>query len=127
MSLFHWEEGRQGTGYRKLTLFRGHRFLPFDCYLIDYPVGSSVPTHTDPVEGKRHFRLNILLMGEDVYGGKSLFKTSSLFARDTSSLLSIVCRALRPHITFFRPDIMPHSVSTVSKRRLVFSIGWAIK
>lgn len=107
MSLFHWEEGRQGTGYRKLTLFRGHRFLPFDCYLIDYPVGSSVPTHTDPVEGKRHFRLNILLMGEDVYGGKSLFKTK--------------------HITFFRPDIMPHSVSTVSKRRLVFSIGWAIK
>ena len=70
MSFFHWEEGRVGTGYRKLTLFRGHRFLPFDCYLIDYPIGSSVPTHTDPIPGKRHFRLNILLMGEDVYGGK---------------------------------------------------------
>jgi len=103
----HWEAGRQGTGYRKLVLFRGRKWLPFDCYLIDYPVGSSIPTHTDPVEGKRHFRLNILLRGEDKFNGDAIFKSR--------------------RVVFFRPDIMPHSVEQVSSRRLIFSIGWAVK
>src|SRR5258708_15512001 len=48
-----WEAGRQGTGYRKLRLGRGRRW---DLYLIDYPPGTSIPEHVDPVPGRRHWR-----------------------------------------------------------------------
>ena len=100
-----WEDGRQGTGYRKLKLFSSN-FLGCDCYLIDYPPNTHIPTHTDPVPNKKHYRLNILLRGEDKFQGETIFSTS--------------------RIKFFRPDIMPHSVEEVSRRRLIFSLGWAI-
>lgn len=99
-----WPLGRQGTGYQSKKLADGGNF---DVYLIKYPIGSYVPTHTDPVKGKRHFRLNIRLKGEDKFTGDALLK----FWR--------VC--------LFRPDIMPHSVHNVKSERLMLSIGWAIK
>jgi hypothetical protein len=98
-----WIEGRQGTGYRKLLLGEGKWW---DCYLIDYPPNTHIPTHTDPVKGKRHYRLNILLRGEDNFRGNTIFSTK--------------------RIKLFRPDISPHSVEEVSQRRLIFSLGWVI-
>lgn len=106
MSWPRWQSGRQGTGYRKLCLFK-YGYKPgfaCDCWIIDYPAGTSIPTHTDPVPGKRHYRINILLWGEDKFVGDALFKSK--------------------HITFFRPDIMPHAVSEVSTRRIILSFGW---
>src|ERR1035438_10358800 len=103
MSWPRWQKGRQGTGYDKLCLFQSKLFQ-CDCYLIDYPKNTSIPTHTDPVPGKRHYRINILLWGEDKFVGDALFKSK--------------------HITFFRLDIMPHAVSEVSTRRIILSFGW---
>lgn len=96
-----WIEGRQGTGYRKLLLREGNSW---DCYLIDYPPNTHISTHTDPVEGKKHYRLNILLWGQDNFRGETIFSTK--------------------RIKLFRPDISPHSVEEVSRRRLILSIGW---
>ena len=96
-----WVQGRQGTGYRKLPLLHGKSW---DSYLIDYPSQAHVPMHTDPVPGKQHFRLNILLWGEDNFQGQTIFSTK--------------------RIKLFRPDIVPHSVEKVSRRRIVFSVGW---
>jgi hypothetical protein len=101
-----WQPGRKGTGYRKLVFWQNER-LACDCYLIDYPPTTYVSTHTDPVPGKKHYRLNILLWGQDNFHGQTLFATK--------------------HIKLFRPDISPHSVEPVSKRRIIFSIGWATK
>lgn len=98
-----WVEGRQGTGYKKLLLAEGKSW---DCYLIDYPPHTHIPTHTDPVPGKKHFRLNILLRGEDNFRGNTIFATK--------------------RIKLFRPDISPHSVEEVSTRRLIFSLGWVL-
>lgn len=98
-----WVDGRQGTGYRKLLLWQGRTS---DCYLIDYPPYTHISTHTDPVLDKRHFRLNILLWGQDNFRGETLFSTK--------------------RIKLFRPDISPHSVEEVSRRRIIFSVGWAL-
>ena len=96
-----WERGRQGTGYDKLNLFQSGSA---DCWLIKYPPYTHIPTHTDPVPGRKHYRLNILLRGEDKFKGETIFATK--------------------RIKFFRPDIMPHSVEEVSEPRLILSIGW---
>ena len=96
-----WELGRQGTGYRKLKLLTGKSF---DCYLIDYPPGTHIPIHVDPVPGFCHFRINLLLLGEDKFIGETILSFGK--------------------VKFFRPDIMPHSVEEVSTRRIVLSIGW---
>jgi len=98
-----WISGRQGTGYRKLLLWQGNRW---DCYLVDYPPHTHIPTHTDPVLGKKHYRLNILLWGEDAFRGTTLFASK--------------------HLKLFHPDISPHSVEEVSRRRLILSIGWVM-
>lgn len=103
MANMKWESGRQGSGYRKLCLWLGKSF---DCYLIDYPSNSYIPVHTDPVPGKRHYRINILLWGADNFKGNTIFSSK--------------------RVKFFRPDITPHSVDKVSRRRVIFSVGWAI-
>jgi hypothetical protein len=102
-----WLAGRQGTGYRKLLLAQGSFW---DAWLLDYPTGSEIPLHTDPVAGKRHFRVNIVLKrgtgGE--FRGETLLRLGRL--------------------TVFRPDIAPHSVACVGKRRrVVLSLGWVTR
>ena len=105
MKLPRWQQGRQGTGYRKLLLATGRRW---DLYLIDYPPGSSVPVHADPVAGHRHWRANIVLMGDvHAFAGTSVFRVGRLIV--------------------FRPDIMPHAVAQVSRRRVVLSFGVAFR
>jgi hypothetical protein len=97
-----WQPGRQGTGYRKLLLTRGQ---DWDLYLIDYPPGTSVPVHTDPVPGRRHWRANLVLAGERAFEGDSVLELGPLMV--------------------FRPDTTPHSVKKVTRRRLVLSLGVA--
>ncbi len=99
----NWQKGRQGTGYLKAKIVA---FKRFDCYLIKYPVGSFIPCHTDPVtRGYKHYRINVVLKGDnDSFVGKYIFKWW--------------------RIILFRPDIMPHSVLTIRKERLLLSIGW---
>ena len=98
-----WEAGRQGTGYRKLLLGQGRRW---DLYLIDYPPGTSIPKHVDPVPGRRHWRANLRLAGEDAFDGDAVLRLGRL--------------------VLFRPDVMPHGVTTVRRRRLLLSFGVAI-
>jgi len=98
-----WERGRQGTGYWKLRLAQG-RF--WDLYLIDYPPGTEIPVHTDPVPGRSHWRANLRLFGEDRFEGTAVFRLGPLIV--------------------FRPDITPHSVARVSRRRMLLSFGIAV-
>jgi hypothetical protein len=98
-----WEAGRQGTGYFKKLLAKGSFW---DCYLLKYPIGAFVPGHFDMVPKKRHFRLNIVLRGNQDFKGEALFR-------------------LGP-IVLFRPDLMFHGVDRVTQERLVFSLGWVI-
>lgn len=59
---FSWQKGRQGSGYDKMLIAQWFNSLvPFDIYLIKYPEGSKIDTHTDPVKEWRHVRINIVL------------------------------------------------------------------
>ena len=102
-----WEKGRQGTGYLKRILFQ-NSFS--DCYLIKYPDKTFIPKHVDNVDGKRHFRLNIVLK-KPLSGG--IFKCEK-------SILHT------PRIILFRPDKYSHELTPVEGERLVFSLGLAI-
>jgi hypothetical protein len=95
-----WEQGRQGGGYQKVKLF-SCRYL--DCYIIKFPAGYRLPTHVDEVVGKRHYRLNVLLRGEDAYQGAYIWK-----------LWRFIC---------FRSD-QPHGTLTLTRVRTLLSFGW---
>ena len=98
-----WQPGRQGTGYRKLLLAQGQRW---DLYVLDYPPGTSIPTHTDPVPGRRHWRVNLRVWGQDAFEGDAVLRVGPLVV--------------------FRSDVMPHGVSTVHRRRVLVSFGLAV-
>ena len=100
---FKWQEGRQGTGYRKLLLASNNK--TWDLYLLDYPKNTYVPLHIDSVPRGKHYRLNIILFGSAKFNGETIF-------------------SLGNRIHFFRPDIIYHSVDNVKKRRIVLSLGW---
>lgn len=100
---FRWQRGRQGTGYRKLLVAQGRRW---DLYVLDYPPGTSIPTHVDPVPGRRHWRANLVIWGEDAFAGDTVLRAGPLVV--------------------FRPDVMPHAVTRVVRRRVVLSFGVAI-
>jgi len=79
----------------------------WDCYLLRFPVGSHVPTHHDPVRGRRHFRLNVTLRG----------------APESVELLGpAIARGHR--WVLFRPDVVSHRLAPVERPRLELSIGW---
>lgn len=104
-----WEQGRKGSLYMKKKLFQLRNTL--DCYLIKYPVGSVLENHTDPVTGKSHYRLNIILQKAKL-GGKLY-------------LNNCLCRK---RVILFRPDAVEHRVSeVVYGTRYVLSIGFAWK
>ena len=110
--LLRWQSGRQRTGYEKMLLIANPFVLPFDCYLLRYKPGSGIPGHVDPVEGKRHYRLNIVLRRAES-GGE--FRCSAP-----------LYNGRRVHL--FRPDESEHSVTPVIKGvRYVLSIGWVRK
>lgn len=100
-----WTPGRQGTSYSKLTLLA---FTSFDCHIIRYLPGGYIPPHTDKLrDGRKHYRMNIRLTGDDSFKCKQvLFKWW--------------------RVTIFRPDLFEHSVPVVQRKRYMLSIGWAI-
>ena len=109
-----WIPGRQNSGYSKALLFEASWPLKFDVYVLKFPPGSQIRPHTDPVEGYRHFRANIIL--KRAIGG--LFRVVP-----QSGIKSYIYRGRR--LVIFRPDLIPHSVSEVLlDTRWVLSIGW---
>ena len=104
-----WRPGRQASGYEKMLLAANPFVVPFDCYLLRFKIGSEVPRHRDPVDGKRHYRLNIILRnaksGGDFHCDKPIFETR--------------------RVKLFRPDASAHAVSKINDgTRYVLSIGW---
>lgn len=111
MNWLRWKGGRQDGGYRKMLLATMPFPLPFDCYLIQYPEGSSIPPHVDPVTNKRHYRLNIILR-KSREGGEFICK-NPIFETE--------------RIKLFRPDVSEHQVTkVVGGSRYVLSIGWVL-
>lgn len=108
-NLFRWRSGRQDTGYEKMLLLINPFLIPFDLYLLRFREGAEIPSHTDPVREKRHFRLNIIIRqarrGGEFICSDPIFETH--------------------RIKLFRPDISPHSVTRIKKgSRYVLSLGW---
>ncbi len=104
--------GRQGTGYEKLKLLElgSRRFGGIDAYIIRYNVGDSIPAHTDPVSGKKHFRLNVELK-KATLGGRLCVKNPIL-------RIGRLC--------LFRSDVSRHAVTRVNEgQRVVLSLGLA--
>jgi hypothetical protein len=107
-----WIKGRQGTGYEKFKVFEFGfpKFGGMDCYLLRYNVGDRIPVHTDPVPGKRHYRVNFELKKANL-GGK-------LYVKDPIIKFWRFC--------FFRSDLSRHAVTRINcGQRLVFSLGFA--
>ena len=106
---FRWDVGRQGSGYDKMLLLTAPWPIAFDSYLIRYPVGAHIPPHTDPVTGRRHFRLNVIVKRSR--GGGEFICSNPIFST--------------ARIKLFRPDRCEHSVTEVTgSRRYVLSLGW---
>jgi hypothetical protein len=121
--LFRWHKGRQEADYDVLTFMRFppgkpwvHRLpwglgwdfrLGADAHIIRYAGPFYLPPHTDPVDGKRHYRLNVVI------GRKGRFDTAgSIFN-------------WRGRIILFRPDKCPHGLKLEAGRRYVLSFGVA--
>ncbi len=104
--MFSWTEGRQNPYYNKMLIFKTS-FM--DCWLIRYAQAVGIGWHTDPVEGKRHYRLNIVLRNRDAE-------------------FWLEWKPVNKRIIFFRPDIQEHSVRVIGENacRLVLSIGWVL-
>ena len=112
--MFNWQEGRQGSGYRK-ALLATSKFLKFDLYLLHYPDGSYIAWHTDPaVEGYEHHRINITLK-KPRGGGQFITRKGN------------VTIMWKSRIVKFRPDITEHCVSMCHGERYVLSLGWLRK
>lgn len=111
MKLWTWEPGRQNSGYRKFTLLFSKRF-GVDAYILHIPVGVSIPQHVDLVPGKRHYRLNVTICGR--------------IRMETCQSPFRVFR-FGDWLSFFRPDVVPHSAPAVTKDTYLFSIGWVRK
>jgi hypothetical protein len=118
MALFRWAQGRQKGGYWKMALLpdRVSRALKADLWILRYPDGSSIPEHSDPVPGRRHWRLNVVLWAP---------RAGGVFS----------CKAPGPKASFafgqrvflFRSDLCPHQVSRVEGgSRWVLSAGVAL-
>jgi hypothetical protein len=115
VTLPRWQPGRQCGGYEKLTLFAGTKRLPVDMHLLRYRVGDSIPAHTDPVDGRRHWRLNLVLR-EAIEGGVFL-----AYGPKSDFFIS------HPRLNIFRPDTVSHGVTRIENgERLVLSIGLAL-
>lgn len=95
--------------WRTMLLLTARWPLPFDSYLLRYPEGSEVPPHVDPVQARRHYRLNIILRspaaGDEFVCDKPIFASR--------------------RIKLFRPDMYEHGVTRViGGSRYVLSVGW---
>lgn len=56
--VLRWQVGRQKSGYDKMLLITGTVPIPFDVYILRFPVESEILKHVDTVEKGDHYRLN---------------------------------------------------------------------
>ena len=107
-----WQRGRQGTGYDKMLLLVNPLLIPFDLYLLRFPDGTEIPPHRDPVTGRRHYRLNVILRKSRA-GGEFVCE-NPIFESG--------------RIKLFRSDLSLHSVTRVQGgTRYGLSLGWVLK
>lgn len=107
-----WSNGRQNTGYDKITFLSLKFFIPFDLHLLRFKKGSFIPNHIDSVDYGKHYRLNIIIKNAKI-GGDFICKNPIFETK---------------RIKFFRPDISEHSVTEViSGNRYVISFGFILK
>lgn len=99
-----WVNGRQNIYYQKLKIYS---FWRIDCYLIRYSKGCAVGYHTDEVEGKRHYRINIQIRGVN-----RLCHVDNLAKK-------------RGRFDLFRADKM-HSFGITKESGLILSFGLAL-
>lgn len=111
---FTWQNGRQNTGYQKITLiekeFKIGKLSGFDFHIIKYNDGDSIPPHIDPVDENQHYRCNFILK-KPKSGGEFYCEKYNKFWR----------------FIFFRPDLYTHSVSKCVGTRYILSFGFCIK
>ncbi len=119
-----WQEGRQGTGYEKhdLTSETALEWLiaralgelndpdEYDAWLLRYPPGSEIPSHTDPaIDGMCHVRFNAIVSAGE--GGLLTLDGTPVSLEDGDAYI-------------FRPDLVVHSVAKVTVGpRLLLSVG----
>ena len=109
---FRWRSGRQETGYHKMLLLWSKFPVPFDIYILKYPLNSEIKPHVDKVKGGKHFRLNIILKNAKKGG---VFNVNH-------------CIFETKRIKFFRPDLSEHSVTKITEgNRILFSLGFVLK
>lgn len=109
-----WQKGRQNSGYEKIKIFSS-KLLGCDFYLLRFPKGVSVPTHTDPVElGLKHHRINLH------FGGKN-----SNCVGQRMYVLGKHTRFWR--IVYLRPDTYSHGLPAQNKTSYMLSFGWVTK
>ncbi len=108
MKFFKWQPGRS-EATKNIQKFPIWSWLGFDIYLLWFPQGQKVLTHTDTCRGKKHYRLNLTIYG---------------FWRLTVNGKSTIQSIGSCHM--FRPDINPHS-ATFRTNCLVLSVGWTKK
>lgn len=108
-----WKRGRHNkSGYKSLLLFFNPWLVPFHVIMLKYPPGSYIRPHKDAVDGKLHYRLNVVLKPAKKGG---LFNTKGAFIKTKI-------------LNFFRSDLCEHEVTKVEEgTRYVFSIGWVVK
>jgi len=112
MKNFKWEIGRQQSGYYKMLIATSKFPIPWDFYILKYPINSAIGEHVDPVTDRAHYRLNIIV--------KKPKKGGQFFCEK--------CIINTPRIKLFRPDLYKHSLTTIEEgSRYVVSIGWTSK
>ncbi len=121
-----WQDGRQGTGYEKLSLKDNrevsdlilrslvelHKIDDFwDAWILRYPDGAYIPPHKDEANmfGRRHTRLNAIIADPRAGG--------DFILNDERVGLGSACAII------FNPDEHEHSVTKVDGERLVFTVG----
>jgi hypothetical protein len=110
MNLWKWQKGRQeNCEYQKFPLwyFRLWKF-GFDCYILKYEGNQVLPSHRDPIEKGKHWRLNI------GYGVSNFVCEKLSFGRRVGKLT----------IFIFRPDLYEHSLYVFEKTTKL-SLGFA--
>lgn len=106
MILFRWQKGRQESAqYYKFPLWYFKILkLGFDAYILKFPAKTIIKSHTDIVPNGKHYRLNILLKGSNLF-----MKEKQLF--------------YKKRFVFFRPDIEVHKMQT-KKGCIILSFGF---
>jgi len=90
-------------------MYRLGRVVGCDVYVLHYPDGTAIPEHRDPVAaGLEHHRINVVLRPPRSGGEFRCTGGMHVLGR----------------VYYFRPDVMPHSVSACEGERWVLSIGW---